>query len=308
MSSETLCAEQCLHVHLKFSTSPIVQAVSAYWDALVLLQLEEFKKRKAAAAAKKAGTPSLTPQSTPLVTPVKGPEITANKQTPSAAPKAVNTTARRLPAGQPVHPPTAGNKQNAETTARHAELAVPQPAAASNAREDGEHHLSLPAPVGVIPPVPSKVEATAAQDPGQQTAQVPAPLQAYENGNDAAHSRRPVVPSAAEQQRIHQLEQQLLEMQSQSKNQLESLQQALDDRQEVLQGLQSQHAAAERAAAGLKQELSQQEAEKAELRQHLQHLEAEQQMRLDAQIREATTLNRSLQGQVNTGFWFHVDL
>lgn len=283
-----------------FTTSSTVEAVFAYRDPLVLLQLEEFKKRKAAAAAKKAGTPSLTPQSTPLVTPVKGPEVTANRETSSAAPKAANSTARRLPAGQPIQPPTAGNKENAETTARLAEPAVSQSAATSKAREDGKHAHSLPAPVGAIPAGPSKDEATPALDPGQQSAQVPVPVQAYENGNVVAHSRRPVVPSAGEQQRIHKLEQQLLETQRQSKDQLGSLQQALNDRQDVLQGLQSQHAAAEKAAAGLRQELTQQEAEKEELRHQLQHLEEEQQMRLDAQVREANSLNRSLQGQVRT--------
>ena len=276
-------------MQLQIYALAIGPAVSADPDYLNFLQLEEFKKRKAAAAAKKAGTPSITPQSTPLVTPIKGPEANANKPTPSAAPKAVNATARRaLPAGQPVVPATLGKNETAHTTVSHVEVPASQPSA-SKARENSEQ----------APPLaPSEIGATPAQRQGQHTAQAFAQPQPYENGNDVAHSRQPTVSSAAEQQRMHQLEQQLLEAQRQSKDQVRGLQQALSDRQGALQALQSQHAAAEQAAAGLRQELAQQEAEKEELRQQLQHLEAEQQMRLNAQSKELSSLNRSLQGQV----------
>ena len=267
-------------------------------DQLNLLQLEEFKKRKAAAAAKKAGTPSVTPQSTPLVTPIKGPETNPNKQTTSAAPKAVNATARRaLPAGQPVVPATLGKDHSAQTTVSHAGPAVSQPAP-SKPEEDREQAPPLPAPTAAT--APPEIGATPAQNQGQHPAQAPVQPQPYENGNDVAHSGQPAVSSASEQQRIQQLEQQLLETQRQSRDQVQDLQQALSDRQGALQSLQSQQAAAEQAAAGLRQELAQQKAEKEELRQQLQHREAEQQTRFDAQSRELGSLNRSLQGQVRT--------
>ena len=173
--------------------------------------------------------------------------------------------------------------------------------AASKALEVREQAPPLPVPTAANQqPAPFRTTAIPAQNQGQHTAQAPAQPQPYGNGNDVAHSRQPAVSSAAEQQRIQQLEQQLLEEQRQSKAQMHDLQQALSDRHGALQALQSQHGAAEQAAAGLRQELAQQEAEKEELRQQLQHLEAEQQMQLDAQTREMNSLNRSLQGQVRT--------
>ena len=106
-------------------------------------------------------------------------------------------------------------------------------------------------------------------------------------------------PSAAEQQRVYELEQQLRETQSRSSDEIQKLRQALTDRQGALQVLQSQHAEAEKAAADLRQGLAQQAAEKDKLRQQLHYLEAEQANQLDAQSRELTSLNRSLQGQVH---------
>ena len=155
-------------------------------------------------------------------------------------------------------------------------------------------------PIAAPPKASPLVEPIPAKKPAQQSAQAPAALQPHENGNDVAHSRQPAVPSAAEQQRVCELEQRLREVEGQKADETRRLQQALSDREGSLQVLQSQQAAAKETAASMRQELAQQEAEKAELRQQLYHLEAQQRAHLETQGKELTSLNRSLQGQVQT--------
>ena len=100
------------------------------------MQLEEFKKKKAAAAAKK-GTPLSTPQATPLHTPVKAPEPVSRKQ-PAAIGSAVHS-----------HPsqsqPPANGKQPDPPSGAHAEpVRQPQPPQLTTATHDGNSTVRRP--------------------------------------------------------------------------------------------------------------------------------------------------------------------
>ena len=278
----------------KLHASPalLLQQLTQYPEpdiACLSLQLEEFKRKKAAAAARKAGTPSLTPQITPLVTPVKGPETNSNVQTPSVATKAPSESARRaLPAGQIRGLSKASTTAAAQNKGPLPDSSVLQQVAAgaAPAKEKQSTILQTDAAAPHIPP--PVAQASPSQSRPQQPVKKSAAQEPYGNG---ASSQHPAAPSAAEQQKPHGLEAQLQERHFDAE--MQRVQHALSEKQEALQAMQSKQAAAERLAESLWQELAQEQADKVELSQRLQYLEAEAQGSAHLQ-----STNRSLQEQV----------
>lgn len=260
-------------------------------------QLEEFKKRKAFAAAKRAGTPSLTPQKTPLVTPIKAPEGNSKAQTPAIAPKVLNDSARSaVPAGLPQGALPASEGKSLQNQQPLTSSKVLQPAAASKPLLKGKGPV-LPAQAIA----PAKDQAAPPQKPHQPAAYVPPLAQKpYENGNDTASSMQSAVSPAVEQQRVFDLENQLLDRQRQHNAEMQKVQSALSEKESGLQALQAQVAAANRVKDNLSQELAQERADKEEHLQSLQHMQAEHQRLSDARSLEWQSATISLQGQVET--------
>jgi hypothetical protein len=259
------------------SSEPDIECVS--------LQLEEFKRKKAAVAAKKVEKSSTTPRITPLVTPVKGPETNSNVQTPSVT---SGSARRALPAGQAKDPSKASTIAAAQKQGPLPDGSVLQQSAAGAAparetrpaiRQADAAAPYLPPPIAQASPAHLQPQKTVKKSSGQEP---------YGNG---ANSQHPAAPSAAEQQKPPEVEAQLQERHSEAE--MQRLQHALSETQEAHQAIRSNQAAAERLAESLRQELAQEQADKVKLSERLQYLEAEAQGSAQLQY-----TNRNLQEQV----------
>ena len=264
----------------------------------MVLQLEEFKKRKAAAAAKKAGTPSLTPQTTPLVTPIKGPDSNSTAPPLAASAKATSQSARRaLPAPQAERPsqavphhhdhqaqPTAGDSVQPEQVSK-----LPS---AGKAATTPQRQAASPAPQ--VPPR----QGNAPDQLAQSAAAAPAVQPTYQNGDSATSRPPPAAAPGAEQHSVHQLQQKLQEQEHYFGDQMQQMQRILADKEARLHALQSQAAAVEAGKESMSSELAQQKAEVEEDRQRLQHAALEHQRLSEARNLEWQSSNRSLQEQV----------
>ncbi len=234
------------------------------------MQLEEFKKKKAAAQASKRATPLTTPQITPLPTPIKAPEPASRSSTPAApANRPQQDSLQAEPVGGK-RKPRAGNG-NAEPRQHVPSEVQQQPkeemAAPSHVEVAAVHKTSV-----ALESLPKASGDEAARAAGSKK---PALAAVHENGNVQSPDANKQGTAALEQEVAH-LKAELASEQQRHASEVQQLNEALKKSDAAL----SSHTAdAQRGAQ--------------ELQALLQHRE-EEVKRLHAQL---TDLNASVEQQ-----------
>lgn len=254
------------------------------------MQLEEFKKKKAAAQASKRATPLTTPQITPLPTPIKAPEPASRTLTPAAAP--ANRTQRDSLQAEPVGgkgEPWAGNAN-----------ADPCQLVSSEVQQQPKKEMAAPAHVEVAAVQKSSVASEslpkASGDEGVRAAgsKKPSLAAVHENGNvqpPDAHKQG----TAALKQEVAHLRAELASEQQRHASEVQQLKEALKKSDAAL----SSHTAdAQKGAQELQALLQHREEEVKRLHAQVTELEASVKQQTAAAAAEWQSTKARLEEQV----------
>lgn len=253
-----------------------------------MLQLEEFKKKKAAAQAAKRATPLTTPQMTPVPTPIKAPENASRNRTPApAAHRAQPDRPQALPQVDSKPESLAGNGYT------EAPLAKVQQEIAEGAAASAQKTARVPEPEGTAVSLAVHGSSQDAAAPPVQSSKAAEPV-AHDNGEVQHPSKG---GATVVNKDTADLKGQLASQQGSNLTEVQQLRDALKGKEDAL----SNHTMASRRAAEKLQALLQQRDEEIErLRSHLDELQSSVEQRVTAAASEWERSKARLEEQVSS--------